>query len=190
MDEIKVHQNLDMIVSQPISAIGRFIDMLRLGIGDKITTIDWRGREVENTPYALHVQYGWRIVNKEKKEIVLASSDIFCPSQKISSQPGFVWEEFEWESEWKFKWNEQGNNLFDEKSQIWLKSQAPVYVKEYRISPWGDLTLFLSNGELFQVFVNSSEEESWRLLMGHDDSPHLVITGLGAEERHREHSRH
>lgn len=174
MDEPTMDEYLDMIVSQPIRTIERAGTMLCLGIGEKITVIDMTGKKVEKSTYALHIQSVWKIVNRERKQILFASSDCFEPSKKISSQPDFDWE--------KFEWDHQGNNLLDEKSQIWLQEAMPVYVEDYKTNMCGDLKLYLSNDDILEVFVNTSTyTKSWILFKENDDSPQLVVTGVGYE---------
>ena len=95
----------------------------------------------------------------------MASSDMYSP------RTGMVYSE-------DFDWDIQGNNLFDEKSQNWLKGEMPVYINKYKINRRRDLTLFFSNGEKLQVFnVASDDTESWRLLMPGSEELHLVASG-------------
>lgn len=71
MIESKATQYLDRILNKQISAIGRASNMLWLGIGDKIMVVNSRGLEVEKSTFSLHVQSTWRIVDKEKQEIIM-----------------------------------------------------------------------------------------------------------------------
>ena len=143
--------------------------MVWIGIGKNVMTVDRKGREKEKTEYALHIQSPWRIINKKKEEIVIASSDMYSPRTGMDYS-----EDFDWEP--------QGNNLFDEKSQNWLKGEMPVYINKYKINRWRDLTLFFSNDERLQVFdVASDDTESWRLLMLGSEEPHLVVSGMGID---------
>lgn len=166
MEELVVYQYLDRIIGKPICAIGRVSNMLWIGIGEKIKVVNQKGREVEKSMYALHIQCQWRIINRAKKEILLASSDIYSPRTDMDSQNDF-------------DWDSQGNNLFDEKSQRWLKEKKPIYIKKYKIDQWGDLVLFFSNGERLQTFNSASDDtECWRLFMPKSDELHLVVSGL------------
>ena len=82
MDEITVYQYLDRIVAQPICSIGRASNMLWLGIGDKIKALTRLGKEVEISTYTLHIQSTWRIISKEEKEILFASSDFLFAKKR------------------------------------------------------------------------------------------------------------
>jgi len=109
----------------------------------------------------------WRIINKEKMEILLASSDFYSPSKNADKFSSFDWET-------------QGNNLFDEKSQKWLRQESPIYIREYKINIWGDLLLVFTNNDRLEIFISSSNDtEGWRILEAEEDKPHLVATGLG-----------
>lgn len=125
--------------------------------------------EVEKSTYALHVQCQWRIVNNEKKEILLAASDMYSPRKDTDFQ-----EDFDWEL--------QGNNLFDEKSQGWLKGTVPIVINKYKINQWGDLALFFSNHDKLQTFnVSSDNSECWRLFRPNSEEQHLVVCGSEIE---------
>lgn len=155
-------QYLDEIIGKPICSMGRAANMLWIGIGEKFATTNWRGEAVEKSTYALHVQTGWRIVREAKKEVLLTAYDMYSP------RTGMPYDE-------DFEWEPQGNNLFDEKCQSWLERELPVYIRRYDINQWGDLTLWLSNEEVLQVFNTSSDDsECWRLFMPGKDRPHLV----------------
>lgn len=165
MDKTAICKYLDRIIGEPVSCIGRAANMVWIGIGKNIMTVDRQGKKREKSEYALHIQSPWRIINKKKEEIVMASSDMYFPR----TGKGYS-EDFDWEP--------QGNNLFDEKSQNWSKREMPVYIRKYKINLWGDLKLFFSNNEKLQVFnVASDNTESWRLLMPGSEELHLVVSG-------------
>lgn len=169
MEELAVYQYLDRIIGKPICAIGRVSNMLCLGIGENIKVVNQKGREVEKSTYALHIQSQWRIINSAKKEILLASLDMYSPRTDMDFHNDF-------------DWDSKGNNLFDEKSQIWLKEKMPIYIKKYKVDQWGDLVLFFSNGERLQTFNSASaDSECWRLFMPKSDELHLVVNGLKIE---------
>lgn len=166
MDKAAICEYLDRIIGEPVSCIGRVTNMVWMGIGKNVMTVDRKGREKEKTEYALHIQSPWRIINKKKEEIVMASSDMYSPRTGMGYS-----EDFDWEP--------QGNNLFDEKSQNWTKREMAIYIRKYKINQWGDLTLSFSNDEKLQVFnVASDDTESWRLFMPGREELHLVVSGL------------
>lgn len=79
-----------------------------------------------------------------------------------------------------FKWDVQGNNLFDEKSKLWLNDNSPIFVKEYKLNKFGDLKIIFSNQDSLEVFIDSSDNtECWRLIGPFLGEKHLVLTGLG-----------
>ena len=109
MDKTAICEYLDRIIGEPVSCIGRVSNMVWIGIGKNVMTVDRKGREKEKTEYALHIQSPWRIINKKKEEIVMASSDMYSPRTGMDYS-----EDFDWEP--------QGNNLFDEKSQQMMRN--------------------------------------------------------------------
>lgn len=169
MSEKRIYNYLDQLLHKKICDIGRASNMLWVSIGENIIALDRKGNEVKKSTISLHVQSTWRIVNKEKKEILLASSDFYSPNSTVTADN-------------EFEWDVQGNNLFDEKSQIWLNKNRLIYIKEYKVNRWGDLLLIFSNDNRLEIFINSSDStECWRLFKHHSDEEHLVVTGLGVE---------
>lgn len=168
MKKTAIYQYIDRIIGKPVCSIGRASNMLWIGIGETFTTVNRRGMECRKSTYALHVQCQWRIVNSEKKEILLAASDMYSPRKGAEFQEGFDWEL-------------RGNNLFDEKSQDWLKGIRPIIIK-YEINEWGDLVLFFENHDKLQIYNTSSDDsECWRLFRPNSEEPHLVVYGSGIE---------
>lgn len=169
MNGKNIRSYLEQLISKPVCNIGRASNMLWIGIGETFRILDRRGNEVTKSTISLHVQSTWRIVNKNNKEILLASSDFYSPNSKIIVEKDF-------------EWDVQGNNLFDEKSQLWLNSKKSIYVEEYKINRWGDLLLVFSNNDCLEIFVNSSDDtECWRLFKYNSNEEHLVVTGLGVD---------
>lgn len=169
MIDKKVYDVLNQLHGEPVSSIGRWANMLGIGIGNIIKFKNRKGDVVEDSIFALHVQSTWRIVNKTKKEIILASSDFYIPNSSITD-------------EINFEWDIQGNNLFDEKSQIWLRQSSPLYITDYRLNNWGDLQIFFSNDNQLDIFTDVSDDtEVWRFFKRQSDEADLVFTGLGYE---------
>ena len=167
MKGMTVYQFLDNLVMQPVRVIGRASNMLWIGFGEKVKLLDDKGKEKEVSTYALHIQCRWRIVNKERREILLAASDFYSPKEDIDDYSNFDWEL-------------QGNNLFDEKSLEWLIRESPIYVKEYEINMWGDLFLIFTNNDKLEVFITSTgDTEGWRIFECGKEKPHMVARGLG-----------
>lgn len=167
MTETKSSQYLNRVLNKQIRVMGRASNMLWIGIGEKVMSANRRGEEVEKSEFALHVQSTWRIINTEKKEILLASSDFYSPREETISNKNF-------------EWDIQGNNLFDKKAPVWLQKVKPVFIEQYKLNRWGDLLLVLSNGERIEIYVDASDNtECWRMLDSNNKNEHLVMTGLG-----------
>jgi hypothetical protein len=167
MEIAEIYQYLDRLIMQPVRTIGRASNMLWIGIGERVEKLNYKGERRETSTFSLHIQCMWRIINKEKMEILLAHSDFYSPSKNV--------DEFK-----KFDWDIQGNNLFDEKSQKWLSQESPIYIREYKINIWGDLLLIFTNNDRLEIFISSSNDtEGWRILEAEEDKQHLVATGMG-----------
>lgn len=158
MDSKCAGEYIDILVDKKLADIGRAANMV------------WVCFEGNGELWNLHIQSSWRIFNKERQEIKLASSDIYQPNSQMKCME-------------KFDWEVQGENLFDEKSAIWLKENKGLCVNNIGINMWGDLRVFFSNDDVLDVFVNTSEYvECWRLFeKSRKDTRHFVVTGLGID---------
>lgn len=168
MRDTTIDSYLDVLVHKPLIHIGRASNMLIVGFGKFYNVIDAKGNTVEKSQFALHVQASWRITNRQKKDVLVASSDFYSPCSSI-----------QWSND--FEWDVAGNNLFDEKIKEWSIINKDIYVIEYRMNRWGDLLIIFSNGDGLEIFVNASDDsECWRLFEHNSDKEHLVMTGEGA----------
>ena len=131
----------------------------------------WLGFLVNDKDYALHIQSGFRIRTKEK--ILVANLDMLEPTLEIKKQSDFDWEKYDWEK--------KGNNYFDEWVNYFRKECRNGIVEKINISDFGDLTIFIDNGMIIEVFLNSSTNECWRFFERGADK-HLIITGSGIEK--------
>lgn len=168
--ERKIYHFLDQICGEKISYIGRASNMMWIGIGDIAEIMNRKGKLIERSKFALHVQCSWKIVNSQKKEIIVASSDFYFPQSTIDDKDFYV-ENFEWDI--------QGKNLFDKKAKEWFDTRSPINIDSYNINEFGDLQITFSNDERLEIFVDSSDNtEAWRLFSILDEK-HLVFTGQG-----------
>ena len=159
IDPSEVHAHLDKLLGQRIWCIGRAANMLWVGFGEYITVKNYRGEEREVNVYNLHVQCAWRMVSPEG--IVVGFSDFYHPASKITT--------YEWD------WDVQGNNLFDEISARLTADfkQESIIVYKINDSPYGDLSIVLSNGCQLQLFPDDAlDGEHWRFMdRSADDDP-------------------
>lgn len=167
MKDMEIEEYLKILVDKPLINIGRASNMLWLGFGVLIRTVDYKGNDILKSSISLHVQSTWRVINRGKKLIQFASSDIYTPNSNL-----------EWSND--FDWDIQGINLFDEKSKKWFSNNQDVFVKEYRVNDGGDLQLLFSNEDVLEIFINVSDDsECWRLFEYNSSREHLVVTGQG-----------
>lgn len=155
---------LNQIRSKQLRDIGRAANIIWLNFIDK--SIDKKYEEdIQSSMLCLHVQCPCRMVDKEDRKIIFASSDIYVPNSTI-----------EWSM--NFEWDIQGNNLFDEKSKKWLLSNEMIFINDYKFNIFGDLKLILSNGNIFEILINStSNHECWRLFEKNSNKDHFVVSG-------------
>lgn len=155
----------ERLIGKQIHSIRRLYDVLFLGIGESMTIQNDKRNLIITSEIGLHIQSTWRIVNKEKSEIWLASSDLYAPNSPVVMSRDFKW---------------YVKNLFDEKSQKWLNRESPVYIKKFKTTKFGDLFLYLSNGDCLEIWVNASDAtECWRLIKYKSGEIHCVSRGSG-----------
>ncbi len=105
--------------------------------------------------------------NYKQKEILLASSDFYVPNSTITDETNF-------------EWDIKGNNLLDEKLKIWFNG-SPLYVKECKISVWGNLLIRFSNNHFLEIFVDTSDYVKCWILSDFQKKEEWIVTGLGYE---------
>lgn len=150
---------------------GRAAAMIWLCFGEMIS-ITRRGKTEEVPEFALHIQCAWRLSTESK--IVVASQDLFVPSSDWT------------EEDEDFEWDVHGNNRFDERIRDFLNdADEDLFITEVEVDAFGGLKIFLSDRFVLEVFPDSSDEseysEFWRLFNRRQNSPHLVVSGNGAE---------
>ncbi len=150
---------IDVLVNQKVIKIGRSANMIWIWFE--------KNDGVKSTIWCLHIQSTFRILNLKREEIIVGSSDIYHPSKRMENADDFDWEQ-------------QGNNLFDEKSKNWLEKNIGISVKKILINLWGDLRIIFSNNDILEVYIDNSTKyaECWRLFEKEKkNKKHLVITG-------------
>lgn len=161
----EIENYLNQLQGKYISGIGRAGNIIWLNFTGTDVETEYTGKNILPGSLCLHVQCPCRMIDKENRIIIFASSDIYIPNSSI---------------EWceSFEWDIQGNNLFDEKSMHWLLSKGKVCINSYKFNIFGDLKLTLSNGNIFEVLINSSSsDECGRLFEKNSDKDHFVVTG-------------
>jgi hypothetical protein len=168
MKDVSYDYFFNSLINQPLWDIRRACDIIMFYIGEPVNVKSrLTGEEFVASSFALHAECAWRMVDTEKRKILLASNDLF---QANSST----------EINGNFDWDVQGCNLFDEKSKKWVEENAPVHIKDFSFSVFGDLALFFSNGNALRIFVNISEsKDCWRIFESDSDKPHFVVNGRG-----------
>ena len=139
---------LDELKDTKLTGLGRCVDMAVFEF------------KKQNIIYHLHIQTMWRLCGKN---VLLARSDIFCPSELITDYDNF-------------DWDVKGNNIFDSKSRVVLEKESFI-VENYKINSFGDLRLCFMNGKNLEVFIcNSCADEQWRLFQkGNKQRMHMVV---------------
>lgn len=168
MQNEKDFLTLDMLIGQPVTAIGRASNMLWIGFGERIRVLNYKGQPRSVSRFAVHVQSAWRITSRQEERILLSQGDFYRPSK------GIKWAE-------DFDWEKRGNNLFDENLPAIILRMNGVCVSGCACSKYNDLTIVLSNDDMIEVFVDETEDsECWRFFQSGTDSnntKHLVAYG-------------
>ena len=161
LQQKEINEILEKMVNLKVGDIGRACDLLWLGLGEDIDYIDYKGRTSKKSEYALHLQCPWRIKNAEGR-IVVASYDMYEPNSTI-----------EWFED--FDWDIQGNNLYDEKIEIWFK-EKDRFVIAYELQTDLDLIVTFDDGNSLEIFMNkTTDTEYWRFF---NSENHVVVSGV------------
>lgn len=128
---------------KPVSCIIRKSGVLLLGIGDKITLKSLDKLEPEEGQVIFYIDSPWRITDLEMSKVILGSDDMRLPKSS---------EEFSED----FDWTLPDSNLFDEKIEIWKAANPVVHVEDIKANLWGDISIYLSNKQILQVMVDTS----------------------------------
>ena len=167
-----IKEILLLLFGKKVCSVWRKSYVLWLEIGDTVEKTEEDGKIEKKSEFALEVQSAWRIVNNHKKKIILASSDVFSPNSKLVKEKNLDWTTFEW--------NIPGNNMLDEKLNIWF-SESPIYIVECKISVWGNLLIRFSNNDFLEIFVDTSDYVKCWILSDFQKKEEWIVTGLGYE---------
>lgn len=111
-------------------------NMLCVNLGANRKYEDYKGVERETYEISLHIQAPWRVTKGSK--IIIASADIGLEDsfENMVEQINLI-----------------KTLLFSHK------------VSSFEISEEGDLKLYISNGYILEVFIDSFIEECWRIIL-------------------------
>ena len=161
---------ISRLIGQLVHSIGRAANMLDLHFGEDVIVPDRISKEKHVGTYSLHGQCPWRIINLEKRKVLLGSLDFYAPSTRRLAAEDFDCNHFDWDV--------QGENLFDEKAQEWFAGLEHVTVVAARMNRFGDARIDLSNGDRIEIFVTATDDgECWRLFLSAKSTTQLVIYG-------------
>lgn len=145
----------------------RHASILHIGMSD---ANDNNKKEVAS----LYVFSAWRIVDKEKNIIKVASGDRYERGSNISKNADF---------DWQIK----GVTLLDEKLEKWFCENESIYVEDIHLSGYGDLICEFSNGDVIEVIANASEtSECWRLFCETGEDTECIVALGGYIDRSTE----
>lgn len=154
---------LNRLIEKPIIEIGHAANMLWMGFGKRIPWANYKGKIVERSTIALHVQAPWRFLRGS--QILFAQDDLFISDCACLSDV-----------------QKTRESIFEQKSKAWIKSVPDVCVVNCTMNLYHDLRIDFSNGDIFEVWSNISEDsECWRMLYFDHNHVHLVVNGNGYE---------
>ena len=152
---------------------------LRKQVGDKPISNKVQNKQFEEVcrrlKLTLYIECSSRFRCRGK--IILAKSDLYCPTHEQQEREDFDW--------LKFDWATQGNNIYD---GLLLKhfstGTSKFVVEKVTVGKFADLKINFTNGLILEVFVETSgHDECWRFFEADRiDQEHLVITGQDIEE--------
>ena len=152
------------IIGAKFNSIFRCVDMLCFNLGN-----DVKDSEGDLIPeYSFHVQTSWRFV--KGNEILLASRDIYLPHDESLNNGYYDYEEQSTQQEITAT-----SSIFDVAMHDFDKHFEGATVKNFHVSPLGDLRIEFTNGVYFETFTPSARKgEEWRFLPPGREA-HLVV---------------
>jgi hypothetical protein len=158
-------KDINAIIGQKFSAIGRSWTMAWLGFGQEKVTLDRKGKEVVKSEFALHLQTPWRISDSHVNCLIITSEDMYEPPSTTD------FDAFEWE---EFNWDIQGGNLYDERVKNMNLAASDIRVLDVTVNDYFDICITFSNGWCLQAFTASSQREIWRFFEPATAKDHFV----------------
>ena len=105
----------------------------------------------------LHIQSFFRII--KNSSILISSEDMYSPSSKYSEE--------------EFEWDIPGKSIFDESINKHKEDVINAKIKHATINTVGDIDIFLDNGFIIQVIVDTMiTSEKYRIF---DESEEFVF---------------
>jgi len=159
-----IENKLSCLINLSLSDFGRAGNMLWIGFGDRFVKESSIYKESSRlvSKYSLHVSCAWRLLHSD--EIFIANNDFYVIKNDSIS------------------WDTIGNNQFDERKGLLLKSieLQKLFVRKIESDIIGGIKIFFNDGFVLEVFPNCSlKDEYWRFFENFphqlDDNPHFVI---------------
>ena len=141
-----MNEYINNLIGLRVIKIHRYLDMLCINFGNT------------KRKCALHIQSPWKILDSNRRKVVVAYLDEFTELCEL-------------------KENQRAVTVFDKKISEQQSIIENLQVIACNINCVGDLQINFSNSYILRVFINTSEnEECWRLLMDSDEK-HYVVKG-------------
>ncbi len=149
-----IQNTVNKIINSKVKSLGRASNMLWI-------VIEAKNMSGENIQYSFNIQCSWRVV--QNKDVILATNDIYMPSQIVADSNDFDWDIF-------------GNNKFDEKISKVNEIFFEKYIIDVKVFETGDISILIEDNSVIETFIDSSEKiEMWRFLQRKSSVPHFVV---------------
>ena len=121
--------------------------------------------------HTLRLRCGFRI--RDSHAIFVANTDIYNPSSSVLQKSTFNYDSYFWDI--------QGGNCFDE----WVQNQSPAFfetleVVDAKVNSIGDISIHLSQNIVIEAFIDTVDDECWRVYKTKGDNPHFIMDGNGS----------
>lgn len=142
-----MNEYINNLIGLRVVKIYRYLDMLCINFGNI------------KRKYALHIQCPWKILDKNRRKIVVAYLDEFTELCELEENQRLV-------------------TVFDKKINEQKTIIENIQVTACTINCVGDLQIDFSNGYILRVFIDTSENvECWRLFLMDSNKKHYVVKG-------------
>jgi len=159
---------LSPLIGEPLSDIGRAVDLALVCFGRYVDVPDYDGFAQPVPEYALYLQCPFRLAGDG--EVLLASQDMYYPGDDPLGNRE------------RFRCDVAGATWFDARAfalRPFLQSRMPT-VARVDVDMFGGIRLELSHGLLLEAFpVTSFPHEEWRFFKHRSNVPHFVVFDVG-----------
>ena len=161
----EILKKLNVLMSEEFQCFGRTLDLIELGFSELSEKKDRHGKKYKLARFVFHIQCPFRVIRDNS--IVLSTEDLFLPFSPKKHEEADL--------------NKKNSTLFDSKANCLTTLMKGEKIIDIKLNSQNDLTIRMEN-TIIDLFIYSTDSESWRFFDTTDDSPHIVVDERGISE--------